>query len=289
MDRRDFLRTVPCGVLATAAVTPGAAAMASSQAEAPAGKQLYRHSVCRWCYGSMDLAELARRAKAMGIVGMDLLSEPEWEIVRAEGITCAVANGPTSISKGFNRLDLHDDFVKRGEELLPKIAAARIPSMIVFSGNRSGMSDDDGLRNSAAGLKRLTPLAEAAGVTILMELLNSKVDHGDYMCDSTKWGVELVKRVESDRFRLLYDIYHMQIMEGDVIRTISDNFGSIGHFHTGGVPGRAEIDETQELNYPAICRAINGLGFTGFIAQEFIPRRADPMEALAQGIRICTL
>jgi hydroxypyruvate isomerase len=160
--------------------------------------------------------------------------------------------------------------------------------MIVFSGNRDGLSDAEGLRNCAAGLKRLMPMAEERGVTIVMELLNSKVDHRDYQCDRTRWGVDLVKEVGSDRFRLLYDIYHMQIMEGDVIRTVSDNLWAIAHFHTGGVPGRAEIDSSQELQYPAICRAIADGGYRGWIGQEFIPRR-DPMTSLREAVQICTV
>ena len=236
----------------------------------------------------MDLVELAKNAKAMGIESIELLSEPQWKIVQAQGLTCAVANGPTTIPSGLNRIENHDAIVKRTEELLPKIQAAKIPNMIVFSGNRAGITDEEGLKNCAIGLKRLTPLAEAAGVTIIMELLNSKVDHRDYQCDHTAWGVELVKRTASDRFRLLYDIYHMQVMEGDVIHTISDNMWAIAHFHTGGVPGRAEIDHTQELNYPAICRALKDLGYKGYLAQEFIPR-GDPMKSLAAAIQLCSV
>lgn len=292
MNRRSFLQTVPVGV-AAAAVTPNvfraSARQAPPESTGAKGAQGYRHSVCRWCYGSMDLAQLARSAKAMGISSVELLGESEWRVVQGEGITCALANGPTTIPSGFNRIENHDRLVIRSEELLPKVKAAGIPSMIVFSGNRAGLSDAEGLDNCVTGLKRVAPLAEAAGVTIVMELLNSKVDHMDYMCDRTAWGVELVKRVASDRFRLLYDIYHMQIMEGDVIRTIGENAWAIGHYHTGGVPGRAEIDATQELNYPAICRAINGVGYTGYIAQEFIPRSGDPMRSLAEAVRLCTV
>jgi hydroxypyruvate isomerase len=168
------------------------------------------------------------------------------------------------------------------------VAAAGIPQMIVFSGNRAGMGDAEGLENCAIGLKRLTPMAERLGVTIIMELLNSKVDHKDYMCDHTAWGVELVKRVGSPRFKLLYDVYHMQIMEGDVIRTIRDNFQHIGHYHTGGVPGRHEIDNSQELNYTTIMQAIADLGFTGYVAQEFIPART-PMVSLKEAYAICNV
>ncbi len=289
MDRRVFLQTVPMGVAASA-VAPsvlGAYAPHTSVGSTGAGAaRQYRHSVCQWCYSSMDLAELTKSAKAMGIESIELLSEAQWKIVQAHGLTCAVANGPTTISTGLNRVENHDAIVKRTEELLPKIQAAGIANMIVFSGNRAGLSDAEGLKNCAIGLKRITPLAKAAGVTIIMELLNSKVDHRDYQCDHTAWGAELVKQTESDRFRLLYDIYHMQVMEGDVIHTISENYWAIAHFHTGGVPGRAEIDQTQELNYPAICRALKELGYTGYLAQEFIPRN-DPMKSLAAAVEIC--
>ncbi len=236
----------------------------------------------------MDLVELTTAAKAMGIESIELLNESQWKVVQSNGLTCAVANGPTTIPTGLNRIENHDAIVKRTEELLPKVRAANIPQMIVFSGNRSGLSDSEGLANCAIGLKRIAPLAQAAGVTLVMELLNSKVDHRDYQCDHTAWGVELVKRTESDHFRLLYDIYHMQVMEGDVIHTISDNLWAIAHFHTGGVPGRAEIDHSQELNYPAICRALKQMGYRGYLAQEFIPRK-DPMRSLAEAIQICSV
>jgi hydroxypyruvate isomerase len=247
-----------------------------------------KQSVCRWCYGSMGLEPLCVAAKSMGITSVELLGEQDFAVVAKHGLTCAVAEGPTGIGKGLNRTEHHDEIVRRAEPMLAAISAAQIPMMIVFSGNREGLSDAEGLRNCAAGLKRLMPMAQERGVTIVMELLNSKVDHRDYQCDRTRWGVDLVKEVGSDRFRLLYDIYHMQIMEGDVIRTVSDNLWAIGHFHTGGVPGRAEIDSSQELQYPAICRAIADGGYRGWIGQEFIPRR-DPMTSLREAVQICTV
>jgi hydroxypyruvate isomerase len=189
---------------------------------------------------------------------------------------------------GFNRLNEHDRLVKESERLLPLVAAAGIPNMIVFSGNRAGMSDGEGMENCALGLRRIMPMAEKLGVTVIMELLNSKVDHKDYMCDHTAWGVELCKRVGSERFKLLYDIYHMQIMEGDVIRTIRDNFRYIGHYHTGGVPGRHEIDDAQELNYPRIMTTLAELGYTGFVGQEFIPAR-EPMVSLREAYTLCNV
>jgi hydroxypyruvate isomerase len=297
MERREFLSAAAVGTggLFAAASTIGASPSGRLADERPqATKQLarYRHAVCRWCYGGMSLDELCTQAKSMGIAGIDLLGESEWATVERHGLVCSVANGPTSIGQGFNRAENHDGFVRECERLIPLVAKAGIPQMIVFSGNRHGSKDAAGdaigMDHCVTGLKRITPIAESHGVTVIMELLNSKVDHRDYMCDRTAWGVELCKRVGSDRFKLLYDIYHMQIMEGDVIRTLGEAAPHIAHYHTGGNPGRAEIDSTQELYYPAIMRAIAETGFTGFVAQEFIPRR-DPMTSLREAIAICSV
>jgi hydroxypyruvate isomerase len=236
----------------------------------------------------MPLEELCKNAAAIGLASVELLDQAEWSVVRRFGLTCAMANGPGPIEEGWNRLDLHDRLATGAERLLPLAAAAGVPNLIVFSGNRGGLSDADGIANCARGLSRITPVAERVGVTLCLELLNSRVDHHDYQCDHTAWGVEVLKRVGSQRLKLLYDIYHMQIMEGDVIRTIRDNIQHIGHFHTGGVPGRGEIDDTQELNYRRICQAIADAGFKGYVGQEFVPRR-DPMTSLRQGVEICTV
>lgn len=247
-----------------------------------------RQSVCQWCYPDMPLEDLCRQAAGIGLSSVELLGENDWAVPKRFGLTCAMANGPSGITLGWNRPDQHDQLVRESERLLPLVAAAGLPNMIVFSGNRDGLSDAEGLAHCAAGLARIVPTAERLGVTVCMELLNSRVDHQDYQCDRTSWGVELVKRVGSPRFRLLYDIYHMQIMEGDVIRTIREHFPFIAHFHTGGVPGRHEIDETQELFYPAIMRALLHLGYTGFVGQEFIPRTGQrPMTSLRNGFRTC--
>jgi hydroxypyruvate isomerase len=265
-----------------------APAPAAPAAKAPGVvlKNRLKQSVCRWCYGNMPLEELCKNAAAMGIKSVELLGETEWGVPAKFGLSCAVANGPTKIGEGINRPESHDAFVKESERLLPLVGAAGIPHMIVFSGNRAGMDDQAGLKNCAAALKRITPTAEKAGVTVIMEMLNSKVDHKDYMADKSAWALALHNEVASPRFKLLYDIYHMQIMEGDVIRTITDNAGAIAHYHTGGVPGRREIDSSQELNYGAICRAIVGTGFGGYLGQEFIPSR-DPMTSLAEAVAIC--
>lgn len=287
MNRREFVvASVAAGFAAPGVATAARASERSLLIEPRVIKGRLKQSVCRWCYGNMPLDDLCRGVAEIGLKSVELLSEHEFATPAKFGLTCALANGPTSITRGFNRVEHHDGFVKESERLLPLVKAAGIPQMIVFSGSRAGQSDADGLRNCALGLKRITPLAEKLGVTIVMELLNSKVDHHDYQCDHTAWGVELVKAVGSPRFKLLYDIYHMQIMEGDVIRTITDNFEHINHYHTGGVPGRHEIDASQELNYEAICKAIIEKGFSGYLAQEFIPTR-DPMTSLKAAFELC--
>jgi hydroxypyruvate isomerase len=292
--RRQLLTSAAAiGVAAGCAVVTTAAASSSMDTPQPtpsptgATKKRLKQSVCRWCFGSTKLEDLCKLASSVGLASVELLSEKEWHIPAQFGLTCAVANGPVTINKGINRPDSHDAFIKESERLLPLVKAANIPSMIVFSGNRApDLSDADGLKNCATALKRITPLAESLGITIIMELLNSKVDHKGYMCDRTPWGVELVNQVASDRFKLLYDIYHMQIMEGDVIRTITDHAKAIAHYHTAGVPGRRDLDDKQELNYKAICEAIVATGYTGYLGQEFMPK-ADPAAALAAAATIC--
>lgn len=294
MDRRSF---VHAGLAASTAaalggISPGAAPRsvhapaAPQQEQPPARRGRIRQSVCAWCFGGMSLDELCEMAKDVGIGSVELLSEDQLRVPAKHGITCAVANGPGGITKGWNRIENHDELVAKSEALLPKVAAAGIPQMIVFSGNRAGLPDAEGLKNCAIGLRRITPLADKCGVTVIMELLNSKVDHGDYMCDRTAWGVELCKAVGGDRFKLLYDIYHMQVMEGDVIRTIRENHQYLAHYHTAGNPGRSNLDDTQELNYKGITEAIVATGFKGWLAQEFMPR-GDARTALAAAVRIC--
>jgi len=194
---------------------------------------------------------------------------------------------PGGITSGLNRLENHDKIVKFFEEAAPAAADFGAPNIICFSGNRAGMDDEKGIENCAIGLKRIAPIAEKHKITVCMELLNSKRNHKDYMCDHTAWGIELVKRVGSERFKLLYDIFHMQIMEGDMCDTIRENHQYIAHYHTGGVPGRAEIDESQEINYPAVMKTIIETGFKGFVAQEFVPKRPDVIASLKQGVQIC--
>lgn len=288
LSRRLVLQVSSLGVLGLASTASQAGWLA------PSGKNMteiastgrLNMSVCQWCYGGFSLDELCKNAVRLGLKSVELLGENDWATVKKHGLTCAVANGPGSIAKGWNDPKNHDELVKNSERLLPLVSQAGLPQMIVFSGNRNGMSDAEGLKNCALGLKRIVPMAEKLGVTLTMELLNSKVDHGDYQCDHTVWGANLVKEIGSDRFKLLYDVYHMQIMEGDVIRTIEKHIDSISHFHTGGNPGRNEIDQTQELNYTRIAKAIADTGFSGYVAHEFIPKR-DPMTSLKEAIEIC--
>jgi hydroxypyruvate isomerase len=276
-DRREALA-------AGAAVTL-AAALSADEPRPARGR--IKQSVCRWCYvpGRMSLEKLAAAARKMGYRSIELLVPEEITVVQSFGLTCAVLGRP-SIPDGLNRKENHDRIVKELTGWIEFAAAQGVPNVLCMAGNRRGMDDDEGLRNCAEGLKRVLPLAEEKKVTILTEGLNSRVDHHDFMYDRTRWGVELCKRLGSPRFKLLYDIYHMQIMEGDVIRTVRDCKEYLGHFHTGGNPGRHEIDDTQELNYAAIVRAIVETGYDGYLGQEFIPVH-DPLASLAQGFHIC--
>jgi hydroxypyruvate isomerase len=246
------------------------------------------HSVCRWCYSTIPLEDLCKAAKEIGLSSIELVGPDEWPVLQKYGLTSALPNGAgKGIESGFNNLQFHDELVASYEAVIPKVANAGFKQIICFSGNRKGLDDQKGIENCAIGLKRLIPIAEKHKVTIVMELLNSKVNHPDYQCDKTPWGAALVDKVGSEYFKLLYDIYHMQIMEGDVIATIKKYQKYISHYHTGGVPGRNEIDDTQELNYPAIMKAIVDTGFKGFVAQEFIPKREDKLGSLKQGVQIC--
>ena len=289
MNRRRFVSTSVAAGTASLLGAEGARAAAPERSAAAA----FKHSVTRWPFRQFTVDELARIARELKIDSVELLEPAEWPIARRHGLTCAmgyatVPDPSTRLTSGFNDIANHASLVPAYERSIPLAAAAGIPNLICFSGNRNGMSDEQGLASCASGLGKLMPAAEKHGVTICMELLNSKVDHRDYQCDRTPWGVALAKKLDSERFKLLYDIYHMQIMEGDVIRTIRDNSKYIGHYHTAGVPGRHEIDATQELQYPAIMRAISETGFSGYVAQEFIPTR-DPRTSLAEAIRICSV
>lgn len=248
------------------------------------------HSVCRWCYNDVPLEDLCVAAKEIGLKSIELVGPNEWDILKKHGLDCAMPQGAgMGIERGFNDTNNHDALVKSYEEVIPKVAAAGFKQIICFSGNRREMDDEQGIENCVKGIKRLMPIAEKHNVIMCMELLNSKVNHKDYHADHTAWGAEVCKRVGSENIKLLYDIYHMQIMEGDVIATIKEFHPYISHYHTGGVPGRAEIDDTQELYYPAIMRAIIKTGYRGYVGQEFIPKRPDKLASLKQGVEICNV
>lgn len=245
------------------------------------------HSVSQWCYGDIPLEEFATACKEMGIESIELLHEKDWPVVAKADLKCAVGYATDwGIPKGFNRLENHEKLIADFEAMIPKAAAAGVPNLICFSGNREGMNDNEGMINCAVGLRKLMPTAEKYGVTIVMELLNS-YGHKDYQCDKTSWGAALAEMISSERFKLLYDIYHMQIMEGNIIENMRKYIRHIGHIHTGGVPGRHELDETQELYYPAIMQAVVKTGYKGYVGQEFVPSQKDKLASLRKCIQIC--
>ncbi|SEJ75033.1 hydroxypyruvate isomerase [Cyclobacterium xiamenense] len=246
------------------------------------------HSVCRWCYNDIAFEDLCKAAVSIGLKSIELAGPEEWPVLKSYGLDCAMPWGAgMGIERGWNNPELHAELIQSYEEVIPKVAEAGYKQIICFSGNRNGLDDETGIKNCAEGLKKVMPTAEKYGVILCMELLNSKVNHKDYQADHTAWGVEVCKAVGSENIKLLYDIYHMQIMEGDVIATIKAYHPYISHYHTGGVPGRNEIDETQELYYPAIMKAILDTGYQGYVGQEFIPKRPDKLASLKQGVEIC--
>jgi hydroxypyruvate isomerase len=275
-------------------VSDASAAASERSATHPANAaSAIKQSVCKWCFNDLTVDQLAADAKRIGLQSVELIDPPDFATVQKHGLICAMTNAPgdprTRIPKGFNRVENHSWLVPLYHDYIAKVAEAKFPNLICFSGNRAGLGDDEGIENCAKGLREIIPAAEKAGVTICMELLNSKVNHPDYQCDHTAWGVKLVEKVGSERFKLLYDIYHMQIMEGDVIHTIRDQHRHIAHYHTAGVPGRHEIDESQELFYPAVMRAIRDTGFTGYVAQEFVPASKNGIGSLEDAYRRCAV
>ena len=270
-------------VSASAAAIPGLTATPA----APAAGRL-KQSAARWCYSKIPLDDLCRQAAEMGLSGIDLVDPPDWPTLRKYGLTPAMVQGEAKIPTGWNHKENHDALEKQLRVLIAQAAEAKVPNVITFSGNRRGMSDDEGKANCIEGLRRIKKVAEDSGVTVCMELLNSKINHKDYQADHTDWGVDVMKGVDSPRVKLLYDIYHMQIMEGDVIHTIRDNISYIGHFHTGGVPGRHELDDTQELQWRTVAKAIADLNFQGYFAHEFVPLK-DPITSLRQAVELCTV
>ena len=281
--RRALLQSSIAGLAATQ--VPGVAASLSATSEAR--KARIRQSVSRWCYQKIPLDRLSEYASAIGLRGVDLLEPDEYEVPRRYGLICTMAYaGGGEIKKALNRTENHAAMEQAFRTNIPKAAAAQVPNVITFSGNRAGMADEEGARNTITGLNRVKKIAEDHGVTICLELLNSKHDHPDYMCDHTAWGVRVMQAVNSPNVKLLYDIYHMQIMEGDLIDTIQKNIQWLGHFHTGGVPGRHELDGTQEVQWDGVMRAIANTGFKGYVAHEFVPT-GEPLESLRKAVDLC--
>ena len=292
-DRRTAIKGILAGTVSLGIPT-GLSAFTNPYEELKLESNMLKgrinHSVARWCFNDFDIETLCLEAKKIGITGIDLVGPKDWPILKKHNLVSTMCNGAElNLVDGFNDIKFHEQLIKNYTEMIPLVAEAGYKNLICFSGNRRGKTDEEGWNNCVVGLKKLIPLAEKHQITLVMELLNSKINHKDYQCDRTYWGVELAKRINSENFKLLYDIYHMQIDEGDVIRTITENYKYIAHYHTGGVPGRNEIDETQELNYSAIMKAIVATGFTGFVGQEFIPKQKDKMASLKRAIDICDI
>lgn len=285
MKRRNFIKNTS---LTAAALGAGCSVSAVNKFVPMKLKGNINHSVSRWCFGKFSLEELISEIKKIGFSAIDLVGPKDWDILKKHGIDSSMCNGAEiNLVDGFNEKKNHDQLVKNYTEMIPLVSKAGYKNLICFSGNRRGMSDEQGLANSVIGLKKIMSLAEKHGVIIQMELFNTKVNHPDYMCNSTAWGVALCDALGSENFKLLYDIYHMQIEEGNVIQTIRDYHQYFGHYHTAGVPGRNEINNTQELNYPAIAKAVVETGFKGYFAQEFVPTYDNHFDSLAEAIQIC--
>ncbi|MBC7873798.1 MAG: TIM barrel protein [Ferruginibacter sp.] len=291
MERRKAIKALATSAAGLAVAGKLSAGIMQDKEPTPL-KGNINHSVCQWTYNFLSLEELCAEVKKIGLKAIDLIAPKDWPVLQKHGIHCSMCYtaGKISLTEGWNQPNFHPGLVKEFTEAIPLVAAAGYKNLICFSGNRNGMDDETGMKNCVDGLKQVMALAEKHGVIIQMELFNSKINHPDYMCDKSAWGVELCKRLGSPNFKLLYDIYHMQINEGDVIRTIQDHHQYFAHYHTAGVPGRHEIDETQELFYPAIMKAILATGYTGYVAQEFMPtgkEKSDKIAALEKAVKIC--
>jgi hydroxypyruvate isomerase len=282
VSRRSLLKSALSGV-----AMASFAGVSRSEPNSANRKRKVKQSVSRWCYQQIPLEELCGAAAKIGLTAIDLLNPDEYEVPRRYGLVCSMGYaGGGEIGSALNRVENHARIEEGFRKYIALAAKAGVPNVITFSGNRGGMSDQEGARNTIVGLNRVKKIAEDHGVTICMELLNSKVDHKDYMCDRTPWGVQVVEAVSSPRVKLLFDIYQMQIMEGDLIRTIQQNIQWLGHFHTGGVPGRHELDDTQEVQWDGVMRGIVAAGFQGYVAHEFVPTR-DPLTSLRQAVELC--
>lgn len=294
LPRRELLKQLAAGAIGASVLGSGlllSGAAAAAPATAGALKGNIRHSVSRWTYGDLSIEELCLLVKSLGFTAIDLVGPEDWPTLKKHGVDSSMCNGAElNLVDGWSDPKFHPQLIKRYLKHIDLVAEAGYKNLICFSGNARGMDRETALQNAVTGLKQILPHAEKRGVVLQMELFNSKVDHPDYLADGTAWAIELCKRLNSQNFKLLYDIYHMQIMEGDIIRTIKDNHQYFGHYHTAGVPGRHEIDDSQELNYVAIASAIRDIGFTGYLAQEFVPTpktKEGRAQSLAQAIRIC--
>lgn len=289
-SRRKLLKQLAVGSIAVAA-NPIASLAVNNNDEMYKLKGNINHSVCRWTYNFLPLDELCTVANKIGLKAIDLIGPKEWNVLKSHGLDSSMCNGAEiSLTEGWNHTEYHSTLIKNYTDHINLVADAGYKNLICFSGNKKGMDDETGLKNCVDGLKQIMALAEKRGVIIQIEVFNSKVNHPDYMADNTKWTVELCKRLGSPNFKILYDIYHMQISEGDIIATIKKNHEYFGHYHTAGVPGRHEIDETQELFYPAIIKAVLDTGFKGYLAQEFIPTattKEDKIKALKKAVKLC--
>jgi hydroxypyruvate isomerase len=287
LNRRQTLKTMALGTVGSLALPDFAHAFGALSHEL---KNNINHSVCQWCFRDMPIEDLVIASKEIGIKSVELLTSEQWPLAIKHELTCAMGYATAiPLNRGFNDPTLHEQLLNDYSISIPKAAEAGLKNLICFSGNANGLSSEAGLENCAKGLEPIVKIAAQYNITICMELLNSKINHKDYQCDHTEWGVQLCEKVGSENLKLLYDIYHMQIMEGDVIDTLTKYKNYIGHYHTAGVPGRHEIDATQELNYPAIMNAIIATGFKGFVAQEFIPAKPDKIGSLKEAIAICDI
>ena len=286
-SRRSVIKNIVAGTAGIGLLGASQQALAKAMEDQPL-KGNINHSVCRWTYDFLSLDELCVLAKEIGIKAIDLIGPKDWHILKKHGIDSSMCNGAEiNLVDGWNNKDNHAKLVQSYTEHIELVSKAGYKNLIFFTGNRRGMDDETGMQNTVEGLKKIVGLAEKKGVVLQLELFNSKINHKDYMADKSAWGVEMCKRIGSENVKLLYDIYHMQINEGDVIRTIQDFHPYFGHYHTAGVPGRHEIDDTQELNYPAIMQAIVKTGYKGYVAQEFIPVATDKIASLKDAIRRC--
>jgi hydroxypyruvate isomerase len=288
-NRRTLLKNIALGTSAAIAAPAISFAKNFEKEKKYQLKGNINHSVSRWTFGYLSLDELCNAVKKIGFSAIDLTGPKDWPVLQKNGIyssMCYTA-GDNNLNNGLNNPMYHEQLIKEYLEVIPIMAKAKYKNLICFTGKREGMDDETGMKNCMQALQKILPFAEKNGVIMVMELLNSKIDHKDYMCNHTAWGVELCKRISSENFKLLYDIYHMQIQEGDIIRNIKDNHQYLAHFHTGGIPGRHEINETQELYYPAVMKAIVETGFKGYVAQEFMPTRKNKLDSLEEAIKIC--